>query len=92
MSKNKKVSLCRKHFQFLKYLNTLPIKKQKKTINLISKKEEINAIIEVFINFLHKNIKCRRSFVNSIKKHKSYFLKLIKKSNSLTQKKKINDK
>ena len=89
MAKKKKDSLCKKHFQFLKYLNTLPIKKQKKTINLISKKDEINAIIEIFINFLHKNIKCRRSFINSIKKHENYFLKLIKKTNSLTRKRKL---
>ena len=85
----KKVNLCKKNIIFLKYFNSLNRKQKNKYINLISSKNEINTIIELFINFLNNNIKCKRQFLISIKKYKNHFYRIIKKSNSLSKKKKL---
>ena len=85
----KNISLCKKNFNFLKHINSLNSKQKKKYINFISTKSEINSVIEIFINFLNRNIKCRKGFLNSIKKHKKHFFKITKKSNSLNKKKKL---
>ena len=89
IKKREKVNLCKKNIVFLKYLNSLNKKQKNKYIKKISTKNELNTIIELFINFLNNNIKCKRQFLISIKKYKNHFYKIIKKSNSLHKKKKL---
>ena len=55
----------------------------------IASKNEINSIVEIFLNFLNNNIHCGKAFVKSMKKHFSYFDKLTKRSFSLNSKKKL---
>ena len=85
----KRESLCKKHIHFLSYVNSLSNIKRKKIIQNISTKEEINSILEVFINFMNKNISCKKKIIKSIVKHKNYFNRLIKKSNSVKNKKRM---
>ena len=87
MKKNQK-SRCKKNFEFLQYLNTLPAKRRKKLIHFCSK-NEIDSIIEVFINFLNNNISCKVKFIKSIKKYSKKFDKIIKKNTSISYKKKF---
>ena len=71
-------SKCKRNILFLKYLNSLDSKRRRKLIAICDKKE-IESIIEVFINFLHKNISCKNKFIKSVKKHSKKFNKIIKK-------------
>ena len=82
-----RASLCKKNIHFLNYINSLSTRQRKKVINLVSTKDEICSIFEIFINFLNNNINCKRKFIANIKRHENYFHKLVKKSNSLKQKK-----
>ena len=50
---------------------------------------ELKAIIEIFKNFLHKNIQCKTSFIKMLKKYSNYFHKITKKSFALSKKRKI---
>ena len=83
---NKKVSLCKKNLNFLTYINSLPIKQRNKIIKLTATSNEINSIIEIFINFINNGLKCKKTFVQSVKKYSKYFHKLIKKNRSIRQK------
>ena len=84
--KNKKNSLCRNNINFLSYIHSLPIKKRNKIIKLTATPNEINSIIEIFINFIDNGINCKKKFVQSVKKYSTYFHKLIKKSRPVKQK------
>lgn len=88
-NKRETPSLCQKNIQYLTYLNSLSNKNRKKFISLTSTRAQINSILEVFINFLNNNISCKRKLIYSLRKHKNYFSKLIKKSNSIKLKKKL---
>lgn len=89
MKKKKNKSLCEKNIAFLSYLNTLNKSKRNKIIKNIANRNEINSIIEVFINFLNNNISCKKAFIKSMKKYTSYFDKIIIKSKSMKYKKQI---
>ena len=84
-----KSSLCKKNIAFLSYIHSLPVNKRNKVIRTIANKSELNAILELFINFLGNNIDCKHSFIESMKKHSLYFDKLISKSNSIKYKKQL---
>ena len=91
MVKNKKKhsqSNCQKNIYFLKYLQTLPIKRRNKLIKDCSK-HELNAIIEIIFNFLYDNINISKYIIRSLKKYNRYFNLLIKKSTSNKIKKSI---
>ena len=80
-SKNLKPSKCKNNLKFLEYLKTLSGNRRKKLLHYCSK-EEIESIIEIFINFLNNNISCKIKFIKSIKKYSKKFDKIIKKKNS----------
>lgn len=50
---------------------------------------EIKSVLEIFLNFLNKNISCSAKFIESMKKYSSEFVKLTNKKNSLKTKKLI---
>ena len=81
-------SKCKRNILFLKYLNSLDSKRRRKLIAICDKKE-IESIIEVFINFLHKNISCKNKFIKSVKKHSKKFNKIIKKNTPISYKRKF---
>ena len=85
-SKRNKKSLSEKNIKFLIYLNSLPRQKQIKIIKIFCNQGEINSLLEIIINFLNNNIKCKTSFIKKFSKYKNYFTKLIKKSNSIRKK------
>ena len=76
-----KNSLCRKNIHFLKYIHSLPFKKRKKIIRYIASSSEIKSILEIFLNFLNKNISCSKKFIESMKKYSNEFVKLSDKKN-----------
>ena len=82
-----KNSLCHKNIHFLKYIHSLPFKKKKKIIKYLASSSEIKSILEIFLNFLNKNIKCSKHFIKSMKKYSNDFVKLTDKKNSLKAKK-----
>ena len=84
-----KNSLCRKNIHFLKYIHSLPFKKKKKLIKYIASSSEIKSILEIFVNFLNKNISCSENFIKKMKKYSNEFIKLTDKKNSLKAKKVI---
>ena len=86
--KAKNKSLCKKNIYFLNYLNSLPRNKQKKLIEICSK-QECNSLIEIFINFLNRNVRCKQSFIKNMKKHSLYFKKLSNKGLSVINKKRL---
>ena len=77
-NKNLKPSKCKNNLKFLEYLKTLSGNRRKKLLHYCSK-EEIESIIEIFINFLNNNISCKIKFIKSIKKYSKKFDKIIKK-------------
>ena len=80
--KNKnKSSLCKKNIHFLSYIHSLANNKKKrnKIIKHVSSGQEINSIIELFINFLNNNIQCGKKCIKFLKKYTNYFDKKIKK-------------
>ena len=81
--KKQKSSLCKSNINFLTYMHSLPIKKRNKIIKLTATPNEINSIIEIFINFISNGINCKKKFIQSVKKYSNYFHKLIKKSHSI---------
>ena len=87
--KKKRKSLCKENISFLNYINSIPSNKRKKVINFIANKNEINAIIEVVLNFLNKNLHCKKTLIRSMKKNYRYFDKLIDRKRNLSSKKKI---
>ena len=89
MGKNINPSLCKDNLQFLKYVHSLPKSRKNKFLKHVSNKNEIHSILELVLNFLNNNIKCKKSFILSLKKHSKYFTKLVKKSNSLKTKRKL---
>ena len=88
-NKNKSISYCKKNIYFLKYIHTIPVKQRNKIIKNICSKNELKAIIEIFFNFLNKNIHCKKNFIKYLKKYSKYFYKITKKSNSLLKKRKF---
>lgn len=90
LKKNKKnISACKKNIYFLKYIHSLPLKKRNNIIKKFCSNNELKAIIEIFLNFLHKNIQCKKSFIKFLKKYSNYFYKITKKSIALGKKRKI---
>ena len=92
LKKNKKIkkkqSLCKSNISFLKYLHSISKSKKNKLIKSFASKKEINAILEIFLNFLQNNLNCKNNFIKSMKKNYKYFDKIMNKSNSLNVKKK----
>ena len=84
-----KNSLCRKNIYFLKYIHSLPLKRKKKFIKYLASSSEIKSILEIFLNFLNKNISCSKNFIKSMKKYSNEFVKLTDRKNSLKAKKVI---
>ena len=87
--KYKRHSLCKDNISFLNYLNSISNSKKSKVIKTIATKNEVNAIIEFFLNFLNNNLNCKKKFIKSMKKNHNYFDKIMNKSQSLTNKKKL---
>ena len=87
--KNKNISACKKNIYFLKYIHSIPIKKRNTLIKKYCSNNELKAIIEIFLNFLHKNIQCKTSFIKMLKKYSNYFHRITKKSFALSKKRKI---
>ena len=86
MKKISRKSLCEKNLQFLSYIHSLPVKKRNRIIKLTATQNEINSIVEIFINFLNNNLNCGKKFIQSMKKYSNYFDKIIKKSQSIKKK------
>ena len=82
-----KNSVCRRNIYCLKYIYSLPFKKRNKIIRYIASSSEIKSILEIFLNFLNKNISCSRNFIESMKKYSNEFVKLSDKKKSLKSKK-----
>ena len=93
LNKNKKgkhidkdSSACKKNIFFLKYLQSVSIKKRNNIIKKLCSNNELKAIIEIFLNFFHKNIHCKKSFIRFMKKYSNYFKKIINKSITISKK------
>ena len=82
-----KNSLCRKNIYFLKYIHSLPLKKRKNFIKHMASSSEIKSVLEIFLNFLNKNISCTAKFIKSMKKYSNKFVMLSDKKKSLKAKK-----
>ena len=89
MGKNIKRNLCKDNLHFLKYINSLSRTRKNAFLKYGSNRKEIHSIIEIVINFLANNIKCKKSFILSLKKYNNYFNKIIKKNNSLKVKRNL---
>ena len=87
-NKNLKPSKCKNNLKFLEYLKALSGNRRKKLLHYCSK-EEIESIIEIFINFLNNNISCKIKFIKSIKKFSKKFDKIIKKKTPVSYKRKF---
>ena len=74
-----KNSVCRRNIYFLKYIYSLPFKKRNKIIRYFASSSEIKSILEIFLNFLNKNISCSKNFIQSMKKYSNEFVKLSDK-------------
>ena len=85
----KNSSLCQNNISFLSYIHSLPIKKRNKILKTTATSNEINSIIEIFINFINNGLKCKKKFIQSVKKYSNYFHKLIKKTLPIKQKRQL---
>ena len=77
---------CKTYIHFLRYLDTLTIKRRNILLSKIASDNEINTIIELFYNFLNYNIQCDKKTLNSLKKHSKYIKNIIKKSIPISKK------
>ena len=84
-----KKPFCKKYLDFLKYIYTLTIKKRNILINKVASPNEIKALVELFFNFTHSNIKCHIKTLKSLKLYSKLFTKIIQRSTPLTIKRKL---
>lgn len=86
---NSKIPSCKRNIHFLKYIHSIPKNKRNNILKKVCSHDELNSIIEIFFNFLNKNIPCKNSFIKYLKKYSSHFFKITKKSNSNSIRRKL---
>ena len=83
-----KESSLKKQLGFINLLLGLPPSKRSKIINHC-RKQQLDAISEIILNFLNRNLTRDPSIIQALKPHKKSLHKLILKKFPLTKKKKI---
>ena len=83
-----KKPLIETHKELLLFLNTLSPKKRSKFIKLLSK-HQVDAIAEVFSNFLQNNLTEDKSIINKVKRYQGDIRRIAKKRVSVKQKVKL---
>ena len=80
--------LIETHKELILFLNKLSPQKRRKFIHLLSK-HQVDAIAEIFANFLKNNLTLDKSVINKVKRFRGDIRKVAKKRTSLKQKIKL---
>ena len=88
MAKNKRVSKVREHFEYLSYLKSISPRRQKLIIKGADR-PILEALSEICLNLIKKNVKLTPTQINRLKPHEEKIYQLSLKRHSASKKKKI---